>query len=191
MRKIAYVTSSRIPSRAANTVHVVNMCAAFAEAGAKVTLFARGTPGPARPILDDFGVTAEFELDLYPVRRPPMLDRLIFLRHLRSRLASGGYDFAYGRSPSALLAGVPGKVPFAYDLHFFPLSRAQLQLEAMLFKRRNFLFATAITRALVDKYEQTFPHLRGRILLAPCAATPARELAPPPAGEPPQRPLRV
>ena len=41
--KIAYVSSSLLPSRSANSIHVVRQCAALAEKGADVTLYAKRT----------------------------------------------------------------------------------------------------------------------------------------------------
>ena len=39
--RIIYVSASRIPSRQANTVHVLNQVYGFVELGYKVTLFAK------------------------------------------------------------------------------------------------------------------------------------------------------
>lgn len=159
-----------VPSRQANTVHVLNMCAAFAEAGVEVTLIARGDPTAAQTVVRDFGLPRSFAMRLLPRRGPRMLDRLRFLRHVRRSMRGGGFDFAYGRSGFGLLGGVPADVPAALDLHVFPAERSPRLVEARLFARRNFLFATAITKALRDRYEAVYPKLSGRILVAPCAA---------------------
>ena len=39
--KIYYISPSTIPSRTANSIHVVNMCGAFAELGHNIILFTR------------------------------------------------------------------------------------------------------------------------------------------------------
>lgn len=171
--RIAYVASSRIPSRAANTVHVLNMCAAFTEEGHPVTLIARGDNSRAATVFDDYALPSRFELELLPLTSPGVLDRLRFLRFVRRAFAKRPFDFAYGRSAYGLLGGVPIDIPFAIDLHVFPASARQRWLEALLFRRRNFLFATAITHAVAAKYTSVYPHLRDRILVAPCAASPA------------------
>ena len=171
--RLAYVANSRIPSRAANTVNALNMSAAFAAQGHSVTLIARGDQAAAGDVFDDFALPSRFELNLLPVTRPAFFDRLRFVRHVRRAFAGRPFDFAYGRSCYGLLTGVPGDVPFAYDLHVFPDSSRQRRLEAFLFRRRNFLFATAITRAVADKYISVYPQLSDRILVAPCAASPA------------------
>lgn len=171
LRALAYITSSTIPSRAANAVHVLNMSAGFAEQGQDVTLFARGDPRPAAPLLAQYGIQSNFSIDLTPLRRPALLDRLRFLQRLRSRFASAAFDFAYGRSCYALLWGVPAATPLAYDLHSLSSHPVQRRLEARLFRRPNFLFATAISRALADAYEAAYPHLAGRLVVTPCAAS--------------------
>ena len=38
--KVAYISSSSIPSRSANSIHVMKMCQAFAKNGHEVTLLA-------------------------------------------------------------------------------------------------------------------------------------------------------
>ncbi|HJR82845.1 MAG TPA: glycosyltransferase family 4 protein [Sphingomicrobium sp.] len=173
--QLAYVANSRIPSRAANTVHVLNMSEAFAAEGHSVSLIARGEPPTGASLFEDFSLENRFDVKLLPVTNPAFLDRLCFIRHVRRSLAERPFDFVYGRSCYGLLAGVPRNVPFAYDLHIVPSSRLRRGLEALLFRRPNFLFATAITRAIADKYRSTFPHLRDRILVAPCAAAPVQQ----------------
>jgi glycosyltransferase involved in cell wall biosynthesis len=172
--QLAYVANSRIPSRAANTVHVLNMSAGFAEEGHSVSLIARGDRSVGPALFEDFSLATRFDVKLLPVTSPAFLDRLRFIRHVRRSLTERPFDFVYGRSCYGLLAGVPWEVPFAYDLHIFPASPLQRRLEALLFRRPNFLFATAITGAIADKYRSTYPHLRDRILVAPCAAAPVQ-----------------
>jgi glycosyltransferase involved in cell wall biosynthesis len=169
MRRLAYVANSQVPSRQANTVHVLNMCAAFEEARTEVSLLARGDPRQAGRVFEDFSLPARFELCLLPSRRPWALDRWMFVRHVRRSLRAGGFDFVYGRSAYGLLAGVPSHIPFAYDVHAWPAMRRHEGLEARLFRRQNLLFVTAISKALVEAYSAAYPHLRKRIVLAPCA----------------------
>lgn len=168
--RLAYVANSKIPSRQANTTHVLNMSAAFAEAGAAVTLIARGDQRDAVKVFDDFALPTRFGIRLQPFLVPWALDRLMFVRHVRRALARNPIDFVYGRSCYGLLGGVPRGVPFAYDVHAFPETRRHRQLEERLFRRANLAFVTAISRALAERYADAYPSLRGRIRLAPCAA---------------------
>lgn len=170
MRRLAYVANSPVPSRRASTAHVLNMSAGFAEAGADVTLIARGDPSAAGQALHDFALPATFDMRLQPHHSVWLLDRLRFIRRIRSILAHRRFDLVYGRSCYGLLGGVPGHVPFGYDLHAFPALARQRRLESLLFRRSNFVFATAISKALADGYVDAYPSLAGRVLVAPCAA---------------------
>jgi glycosyltransferase involved in cell wall biosynthesis len=188
--RIAYVANSHIPSRAANTVHVLNMSSAFRGVGAEVSLIARAGGGGEEDVLKEFGLDQSIHLELAPKRRLPFLDKIAFVHFVRTALRRRPVEFAYGRSSYGLLLGVPRSVPVAYEMHtHYPSGRLH-RIEARLFRQPNFLFATAISRALAAQYESDHPVLRGRILVAPCAATLA---APPVAAAAPAsgRPLRV
>lgn len=191
MRKIAYIANSRVPSRAANTVHVLNMAAALAGQGGKVLLLARGEPADAGILFDDFGLDPSVDLALLPLGRPGLRDKLRFVMHVRRELARNGIDFAYGRSIYGLLFGVPPTIPLACDLHAWPASRKRQIIESLLFRRSNFSFATCITQALADKYASTYPDIRDRLVVAPCAANLPERVLPDEPRQPNGRPLRV
>jgi glycosyltransferase involved in cell wall biosynthesis len=161
-----------VPSRAANTNHVLNMSSAFVAAGADLTLIARGDRTPPETIFEEFGLPHRFRFDLYPQRRPATLSRLLFLAHIRRSLGRvrDGAPFVFGRSCYGLLFGVPGAMPMAYDVHSYPAGRTLERMEALLFKRPNLLFVTSTTRALADHYEGIYPHMRGRFMVAPNGA---------------------
>lgn len=70
--KIIYLSSSELPSRQANAVHVINMCQALSELGHEVTLFGRqGSGSPTvqgnEDIFDYYGVRGGFRLGLMQV----------------------------------------------------------------------------------------------------------------------------
>lgn len=66
--KLAYLSSSVLPSRNANSVHVMKMCRAFAIEGAEVTLYApRRTPATIAEIFSHFGIEKNlFQIALIP-----------------------------------------------------------------------------------------------------------------------------
>ncbi len=75
MTKVFYISPSVLPSRTANSVHVVHQCAGFAKAGAQVTLFAkRSLPNVAETsaaLAATYGVLeGTFDLDSFFSRSP-------------------------------------------------------------------------------------------------------------------------
>jgi hypothetical protein len=60
--RIAYLSYSAIPSREANSVHVMKMCRAFAKHGHQVTLFARHGHEAADDVYRYYGVERIFEI---------------------------------------------------------------------------------------------------------------------------------
>src|SRR3546814_10326815 len=60
--KIAYLSNSEIPSRAANSVHVMKMCQAFAQNGHRVTLYARKGQAHDGDVYRTYGVSNSFEI---------------------------------------------------------------------------------------------------------------------------------
>lgn len=68
--KVAYISPSSLPSRAANAVHVVHQCNGFAQAGCEVTLYAKRTveerPRFAHALTEAYGVASDaFEIVTY------------------------------------------------------------------------------------------------------------------------------
>ena len=64
--EIVYISKSIIPSRAANSVHVIKMCHALADNGNKVVLLAPNTKdeydGKIKDIYNHYGVKKNFEI---------------------------------------------------------------------------------------------------------------------------------
>lgn len=64
--KITYISSSTIPSRTANSIHVMKMCQAFAKNGHEVTLLAPDNHKEYEPsvecVYDYYGVDQCFEI---------------------------------------------------------------------------------------------------------------------------------
>ena len=70
--RIAYLSSAWIPSRTANSIHVMKMCQALARAGHEVVLFApdnakTGAPNEPDPF-DYYGIERIFHIEYLPWR---------------------------------------------------------------------------------------------------------------------------
>lgn len=172
---LLYVANSSVPSRAANTVGVLNMCSGFVAAGADVELIARGCAKDAENIFAEFGLPHPFALSLVPYRWG-ILDKLAFVSQVRKKVAAAAKKgtLVFGRSSYGLLFGVPAGRPFIYDSHAFPDRKRDVWLEHLLLHRKDLLFVTTTMQPLADEYERAHPHLRGRVFAIPNGAPLAR-----------------
>lgn len=171
-RKIAYFSGSRIPSRAANSVHVMRMCAAFARTGHEVVLAA--IEGDRTFTGDDFetyGVAPRFRIVKHAMSRGGVLARLRYARAapaLVRRVIKP--DLVYGRHLLSLSVAARWGVPVFFETHQAP-SRIERLVERRLFLRPNFARLVVISEALRDEYRRCHPGLAAeRILVAPDAA---------------------
>jgi len=183
--RIDYLSHSRVPSRDANSIQVMRMCAALAEQGARVTLFCRLEErlGSAE-LCARYGVPASFEIRGLRLRRVPVLTRgaysLITLARLWRRPRP---DWIHARDPY-LLAGVvlcPWlRAPLTLEVHRPPRG----PLESLLFRwilssarlRHLVVISEALGRELVRRYGR---RAESRLLLARDGAQVRARAAPP------------
>jgi glycosyltransferase involved in cell wall biosynthesis len=143
--KLAYITNARIPSERANSVQTAQMCAAFASAGAQVTLY-----HPRRRNLPEFsqtdlwayyGLPRSFEQKLIPcldwfhlsagrlwLERPVFLiQTLSFALALLVTLFRSPPDAYYSRDPfvvALLVLALPGaRQKILFEAHTLPQSK--------------------------------------------------------------------
>ena len=66
--KIAYLSSINIPSRTANSIHVMKMCQAFSENGHEILLFAKVTKKHKKRhiIYESYNIRNHFKIKSYP-----------------------------------------------------------------------------------------------------------------------------
>lgn len=178
--RLDYLSASIVPSRAANSVHVMKMCAAFTRRGHRVSLYCRTTPGSTGDVGEIYGVDAEFELVRvhWPAVRfvggPLYATRV--RREMRRRPKA---DLRYGRDLYSCLAASYDDVPIVYEAHTPPSSAAVRWIQARLFARPSFERLVVISRALGDEYRRLFPWLAAhKILVAHDAADLPGDTAP-------------
>ncbi|HKZ69861.1 MAG TPA: glycosyltransferase family 4 protein [Anaerolineales bacterium] len=171
--KLAYITNARIPSERANAVQTVQMCAAFAEAGAEVTLYhpnRRNLPEfEDMDLWDYYGVPRIFAqcrvpcIDLFHlsgglawIERPIfMFQTLTFALSLIGLLLREPADLYYSRDPFVLALMVL-TLPWAcrrmyFEAHAFPTSKLGRALRRSALARIE--GTVAISRALARLYE--------------------------------------
>jgi len=173
--RIAYLSTSCIPSRYANSVHVMKMCRALSENGHAVRLVAPRRKSCRRPGgLDPYayyGVPANFELCF---RRLPPIPGASFFYAVSAALAARSWraDLVYGRDLISVCLAAAAGVPSILELH--DSLNAEMPFIRWIFARllamRRFRGIVVITEALKRHYEEYWPELRGRITVAPDGA---------------------
>src|SRR5262249_24357081 len=118
--RLAYLSAAKIPSREANSIHVMKMCVAFAQQGHSVTLLAPEISTGVEPEVSDvfsfYGVRPNFELRKIPWRS---VKGRGLLYGLEAGLVakSFGAQAAFGRSLHACAVTARLKVPTIWDVH--------------------------------------------------------------------------
>lgn len=170
--KIVYLSSARIPSGTANSIHIMKMCGAFAELGHNTWLTAQVESSQGPEIFDYYGVRREFSiLNKAPfsgVRYLGHISSLMSMIQVRRR----NPDFVVARDTTAAYLSSLFSVPTYYEIHG-PVWEAG-KLTAWLFKRmlvhKGFRALVVITHTLKVLYEKRYPELRGRIEVLPDGA---------------------
>jgi glycosyltransferase involved in cell wall biosynthesis len=179
--RIAYVAASKVPSRTANSIQVMNMCHAFATAGHEVSLL---VPEVGRKdqssseIFAFYGVQGSFSVERLP---------WIALRgrnHLFGWLAARksrqlGVDLVYGRHLPGCYFAARSNLPVVFEAHY-PIADGSGAMAERYFtaltSRSNFVRLVVISDALRNEYERCYPGVRGKIIVAPDGAgAPSRD----------------
>lgn len=182
--RILYVSSSTVPSRAANSVHVMKMCQALSELGHEARLLtldrSNSLAGEVADVFEHYGVSRSFEM-----KRLPFLPRvpgrqLIYAVAARREAGRWNPDLVYGRYfPAMALAGLSG-LPVVWESHerIWERSAVARALARRLFKARGFRRLVVISEALKTMYVDSGLIEADRIFVAHDAADPVS--SPPP-----------
>lgn len=160
--RIMYISSSVIPSRTANSIHVMRMCRAFAADGHQVTLLAvRAARGEA--VDNDYtyyGVDPCFEI--VKCHHPKVrwlgsaLHALCAVRAVKGRPRP---DLFYARYAYNLVAVSYLGVPMILEVHDVPPSQQVKAMMKRLYRKVHFVRLVAISEALSKEYRRIFPEL--------------------------------
>ncbi len=168
--RIAYLSSSMIPSRSANSIHVMKMCAALAGLGHEVSLVAREGDVWVESDHAIYGVEECFEILKCP--RPPRVPGEMAFQALAAAVKLRGVapDLIYGRDVLSVAAVARRGIPIVYEAHSVPSWRYR-SVVAWLLRRPNFARLVVISDALRREYEQLHASLSGdKVLVAHDAA---------------------
>lgn len=174
--KILYIHSGRLPSRAANCVHVTKMCQALVQAGADVTLVVPDVIGKQkdiREILDYYNITS-FPFKIKRISSPVSKGTLpFFLLGLLFFLIRNKDHHVYGRSVfGCLLAAFLGfKTVWESHAPAWEMGKLQTKAFKMLLGRKCFLKLVVISEELKKLYLPWLPE--GKIEVLHDAAKPS------------------
>ena len=160
--KIAYLSASIIPSKNANSVHVMKMCQAFAKNGCNVTLYARKTTERVGNIYEHYGVENCFDIKQLGWPSIRGLGGWLYGKKVKKQIKNDEIpDVFYGRDIYSLLEVTSiNKSLIYYEAHKPPSNKVQTFMESQLFSKPNFKRLIVISNALRKKYLSLFPKLR-------------------------------
>ena len=184
--KIAYLSSSMIPSQKANSIQVMKMCNAFSELGHEVSLFAKSVTSnntDIGSIRKYYGIKNEFNIYHITASNIRLLGGLEYGYKVIKKIIKLQInpDILYGRNLYALIACLKLNKPIIYESHAVPVL-GRKQLENFLFSKPQFLKLIVINKALYDYYINNFKILKNnpdKILIAADGAdiTDSKELS--------------
>lgn len=171
--KIVYWSDATLPSRAANTVHVMKMGQALADNENSVDLIAHRKDNKAdeEEIFGYYGIRRIFNLrlvDFPKIHGGGVLYAIKGLRYVRKNSP----DLIYGRSVyGCFLTSFFTNIPVIFEAHDkMENKRLFCKLFERMIKKRNFMRLVVITQRLADYYENSYPELEGKVLVAPDGA---------------------
>ena len=155
--KLHYISGSLLPSKMANSVHVMKMCQAFSKKGAKVTLFGKTTQHDQDQIYSHYSVEKIFNLSLAQTNSGGK--RLLYILQ-----NAGKPDIFYGRDSIALwLLSWWSKTPCIFEAHEVYAAPLRRFLTGCLLKKQNYL--VVISQGLKASMLQSYPFLKADNIL--------------------------
>jgi len=137
--KIYYLSGSVIPSRFANSVHVMKMCQAFAKNGQNVRLFAispiNNDNDDNIDVYKNYGVDRCFSLSA--IKRSQLKHYRFFdyYRKIKNIIKENGLpDIFYSRDAYGLNNLVPANKKFIFETHQVPTSRLEAYIDFLIIK---------------------------------------------------------
>lgn len=173
MSKIAYLSKSIIPSRTANSVHVMKMCQALASYNHDVTLYSyKGNYDI--DAYSFYGVINNFKIEQTIMRFKGVLQPIYHLARIYKDISKKNKlkpEIIYSRDLLSLFALRNNGIPFAYEAHSFTSSKIHKQLEKIIFRNSNFVFLGVISDSLRQDYLREYPYLlKEKIIVLPDGA---------------------
>jgi glycosyltransferase involved in cell wall biosynthesis len=175
--KIIYLSSARLPSRAANGIQVMRMCEAFAALGNELTLFCTDT-GNSIEAFEFYGVARTFRIREVT---QPTLRGGVYWYAVKTGFAAriAGADLVYARClPSGFVAARLG-LPIMLEVHtdIRDYGRKCERLFLSMLKAKNLRRVVVISQSLKRRLCEAYGVDEKVILVAPDAAVPIQPSA--------------
>jgi len=181
--KIAYLSNSIIPSRTANSIHVMKMCQAFAKNGHEVDVIASRRQNVERHVEDLFSFYgAEDCFNIVQLPWPSVKGKTLIYGYRAARKARDLQpDLVYCRDLIGCYFAASRGMRVVFESHA-PADKGGRILRWMfqrLIRAAGLCRFVVITHALKDYYLDRYPFLAGKIQVAPDGADPASANAEP------------
>lgn len=156
--KIAYISNSIIPSRTANSIHVMKMCQAFADNGHEVVLFAPKhiNNDYSIDVFNYYGVKNNFEIKYIEYINIPKLWLFSYALNVCRVIMSKSFDFIYGRDlKSCFFSSLSTKNYYvSYESHkpYDKYNFIDKILLKLMFRQKVFKHLVVISNALKEIY---------------------------------------
>lgn len=154
--RIAYLSGVELPSRRANSVHIMKMCSALANLGHDVTLVARSLDVNAGNPFDYYGVPSNFLIAPASLEASQAKKGKALMANIRDVCASQP-DLLYGRSRSLAAIFATRQYPLVFEAHELPLRPLDRLREELIFRSRGTRRLVTISQALLDDYRAQHP----------------------------------
>jgi len=162
--KIAYISKSVIPSRAANSVHVMKMCQAFSNNDCDVTLYCTSSNCNDN-VYEYYGVKKMFNLEKTKLNTHKGASIFYAFKIFNKVKKNRDIDFIYGRHLLSLLFLSFLNIPFAYEAHSLPSSFVQRKIVTFITKKSNFRFLVTISDSLKSDFINIMKNIDEKIIL--------------------------
>jgi len=174
--KIAYIAESIIPSRSANSIHVMKMCQAFAKKGNEVTLLVpnKNVEEPkveGKQIFCFYGVEKSFDIVYLPW---PSIKGKTFIWAILSAVKAKYIrpDIIYGRSLLGCYFSTYLKLPVFFESHHPVQSSLSKRILFKLIQKNEVKGLIVISEALKRFYQANYQADDLEVLVMPDAADP-------------------
>jgi glycosyltransferase involved in cell wall biosynthesis len=151
--RLNYITTAAFPTAKASSVQVMQMCAAFAEAGALVKLVSRWGKVEKHDLFEFYGLAQTFKIETRPWPRWP---RPADLFQMQAVLAERGPDwicYSRGRDLTAPVVAILRGLRVAVEVHGLPATtRERVMLQWMAARPRTRLIT--ISQPLREHYQR-------------------------------------